>query len=183
MWNMPCIPIDSGFFFLFNEEISFQIWITSSIKPLIRRIAMGWIHQVIIIMDIIIIRIIGFQMHRKWISHNRSMMIHLYYQLNKHECMIIDRNYSCGVWQSRRKTIRSNWSRNIFRSGKTSIIKRIFDKMTAGETLQLPETKMVQTHGRFHEEKTKSLVDVWFVVDRIYLWYSYSFSNSWCSWS
>lgn len=33
------------------------------------------------------------------------------------------------------------------RSGKTSIIKLIFEKMTAGETLQLPETKMIQIHG------------------------------------
>ncbi|UJR36623.1 hypothetical protein I4U23_029343 [Adineta vaga] len=34
----------------------------------------------------------------------------------------------------------------LTKSGKTSIIKLIFDKMTAGETLQLPETKMIQRH-------------------------------------
>lgn len=36
----------------------------------------------------------------------------------------------------------------ICRSGKTSIIKLIFEKMTAGETLQLPETKTIQIHGK-----------------------------------
>jgi len=34
----------------------------------------------------------------------------------------------------------------LTKSGKTSIIKLIFEKMTAGETLQLPETKIVQIH-------------------------------------
>ncbi|CAF2624931.1 unnamed protein product [Rotaria sp. Silwood2] len=34
----------------------------------------------------------------------------------------------------------------LTKSGKTSIIKLIFEKMTAGETLKLPETKMVQIH-------------------------------------
>ncbi|CAF1245491.1 unnamed protein product [Adineta steineri] len=34
----------------------------------------------------------------------------------------------------------------LTKSGKTSVIKLIFEKMTAGETLQLPETKIVQTH-------------------------------------
>ncbi|CAF0894411.1 unnamed protein product [Adineta ricciae] len=34
----------------------------------------------------------------------------------------------------------------LTKSGKTSIIKLIFDKMTAGETLQLPETKMILRH-------------------------------------
>ncbi|CAF5185627.1 unnamed protein product, partial [Rotaria sp. Silwood1] len=35
----------------------------------------------------------------------------------------------------------------LTKSGKTSIIKLIFEKMTAGETLQLPETKTIQIHG------------------------------------
>ena len=35
----------------------------------------------------------------------------------------------------------------LTKSGKTSIIKLIFEKMTAGETLQLPETKTIQKHG------------------------------------
>ncbi|CAF2399079.1 unnamed protein product [Rotaria sp. Silwood2] len=34
----------------------------------------------------------------------------------------------------------------LTKSGKTSIIKLIFEKMTAGETLQLPETKTIQIH-------------------------------------
>ncbi|CAF1102182.1 unnamed protein product [Rotaria sordida] len=34
----------------------------------------------------------------------------------------------------------------LTKSGKTSIIKLIFEKMTAGETLKLPETKMIQIH-------------------------------------
>ncbi|CAF3446515.1 unnamed protein product [Rotaria socialis] len=34
----------------------------------------------------------------------------------------------------------------LTKSGKTSIIKLIFEKMSAGETLKLPETKMVQIH-------------------------------------
>ncbi|CAF1288500.1 unnamed protein product [Adineta steineri] len=34
----------------------------------------------------------------------------------------------------------------LTKSGKTSIIKLIFEKMTAGETLQLPETKIIQIH-------------------------------------
>jgi hypothetical protein len=37
-----------------------------------------------------------------------------------------------------------------FRSGKTSIIKLIFEKMTAGDTLKLPETKIIQIHGKNH---------------------------------
>ncbi|UJR09516.1 hypothetical protein I4U23_013754 [Adineta vaga] len=34
----------------------------------------------------------------------------------------------------------------LTKSGKTSVLKLIFEKMAAGETLQLPETKMVQIH-------------------------------------
>jgi len=34
------------------------------------------------------------------------------------------------------------------KSGKTSIIKVIFEKMTASETLGLPATNFVQIHGR-----------------------------------
>ena len=36
----------------------------------------------------------------------------------------------------------------VVRGGKTSIIKLIFEKMNAGETLKLPETKMIQIHGK-----------------------------------
>lgn len=40
----------------------------------------------------------------------------------------------------------------LTKSGKTSIIKLIFEKMTAGETLQLPETKTIQKHGSFEKQ-------------------------------
>ena len=54
----------------------------------------------------------------------------------------------------------------LLRSGKTSIIKLIFEKMAAGETLQLPATEIIQIHGRVldpHPQlpstSTMSLVD------------------------
>lgn len=34
----------------------------------------------------------------------------------------------------------------LTKSGKTSLLKLIFEKMTAGDTLKLPETKMIQIH-------------------------------------
>lgn len=99
--------------FIEGNLVFLQIWITSSIKLLIRPIRMGWIQRVIIIMAIIIIiiRTIGLLIRRKWIFHHRSMRIRRrMYKFNKHEWMMsmammmiiiisvkIDRNYSCGV--------------------------------------------------------------------------------------
>lgn len=36
----------------------------------------------------------------------------------------------------------------MFRSGKTSIIKLIFEKLPPGETLKLSETELVQVYGK-----------------------------------
>jgi len=64
------------------------------------------------------------------------------------------------------------------RSGKTSIIKLIFEKMTAGETLKLPETKIVQIHGKNFFFFLVRSFNKYLFFSRTYLWYSCTISNS-----
>ena len=67
-----------------------------------------------------------------------------------------------------------------FRSGKTSIVKLIFEKMTPGETLKLAETKLVQLHGEILSiiKDEEDRIKIRSFLFRNQLWNSFTISNS-----